>query len=116
VASPTGRAHWYWSSTTPTRSNRPGRFGTTGWSGTSTPTHRPSRRWDAADAVEGTNDFGDRGYGGPNPPDGEHTYRFVLSAVDGKLDLPPGATREDLDAAVGGRVVEETRLEGTYAP
>lgn len=31
--------------------------------------------WDAAGAVEGRNDFGGLGYGGPNPPDREHTYR-----------------------------------------
>lgn len=26
--------------------------------------------WDASGALEGTNDYGTRGYGGPNPPDG----------------------------------------------
>ncbi|WP_254535827.1 hypothetical protein [Halomarina litorea] len=29
--------------------------------------------WDATEAEEGTNDYGSRGYGGPNPPDREHT-------------------------------------------
>jgi len=72
--------------------------------------------WPATGAVEGQNDYGDRGYGGPNPPDGEHTYRFRLYALDGSLDLSPGATGDELDDAIAGRVVEETVLTGTYAP
>jgi phosphatidylethanolamine-binding protein (PEBP) family uncharacterized protein len=31
----------------------------------------------------------EHGYGGPNPPDREHTYRFRLYALDGTIDLGP---------------------------
>jgi hypothetical protein len=72
--------------------------------------------WDAAGAVEGRNDYGERGYGGPNPPDREHTYRFRLYALDAPLDLAAGATKDDLEAAMDGRTLDEARLEGTYAP
>jgi hypothetical protein len=67
-------------------------------------------------ADEGTNSYGERGYGGPNPPDREHTYRFVLYALDTTLDLGPGAEKSDLEAAIDGHVLDEARLTGTYAP
>ncbi|WP_411965291.1 YbhB/YbcL family Raf kinase inhibitor-like protein [Haloferax sp. YSMS24] len=69
-----------------------------------------------AGADEGTNSYGQRGYGGPNPPDGEHTYRFVLYALDTELDLEPGATKSHLERFVEGHVLDEARLTGTYAP
>ncbi|MFB6077014.1 MAG: YbhB/YbcL family Raf kinase inhibitor-like protein, partial [Candidatus Nanohaloarchaea archaeon] len=53
--------------------------------------------FDTAD--EGVNDFGEQGYGGPNPPDQEHTYVFTLYALDTELDLDPGASKADLEAA-----------------
>jgi len=70
----------------------------------------------AATATEGRNDFGETGYGGPNPPDGRHTYRFVAYALDTTLSLPPDATKEDLESAIEGHVLAEATLEGTYAP
>lgn len=74
--------------------------------------------WDPADdgAVEGENDFGETGYGGPAPPDGEHTYVFTLYAVDTTLDLSEGATKEELERALEGHVVDEAELTGTFAP
>jgi len=35
-----------------------------------------------AGAVQGTNDFGKRGYGGPCPPSGTHRYYFKIFALD----------------------------------
>ncbi|WP_410765733.1 YbhB/YbcL family Raf kinase inhibitor-like protein [Haloferax sp. DFSO60] len=66
--------------------------------------------------AEGTNSYGTRGYGGPNPPDGEHTYRFVLYALDRELPLEPGATKAHLERMIEGHVIDEARLTGTYAP
>lgn len=81
----------------------------------------PSRReipdgWTPRDAVEGENDFGEVGYGGPKPPDREHTYRFKLFALSTLLDLDRGATKDELGQAMKGHVVAQTQLEGTYAP
>ncbi|MFB6161666.1 MAG: YbhB/YbcL family Raf kinase inhibitor-like protein [Haloferacaceae archaeon] len=67
-------------------------------------------------ASEGQNDYGEPGYGGPNPPDGEHTYRFELYALDADLDLPASADADDLRAAAEGHVLDEALLRGTYAP
>ncbi len=72
--------------------------------------------WSADSAAEGINDYGEEGYGGPNPPDREHTYRFRLYAVDTTLDLPSGADRDTVEEALDGHVLDDTLLEGTYAP
>lgn len=71
---------------------------------------------DLGDAVQGTNDRDEVGYSGPCPPesDGPHTYRFFLYALDEDLDLEAGATMDRFEAAIDGRVVAETSLEGTY--
>jgi len=72
--------------------------------------------WRPTDATEGDNDFGESGWGGPQPPDGEHTYRFLLYALDEELDLDPGASKDDFYDAAEGRVLEKDELHGTYAP
>lgn len=74
--------------------------------------------WDAgaAGAEEGSNDYGGRGYGGPNPPDRTHTYRFELLALDAELDLPPDAGADDVREAAVGHVVAEATLRGTFEP
>ena len=66
--------------------------------------------------THGRNDFGELGWGGPAPPHGHgvHHYEFRLYALDGKLGLPPGAGRRELEAAMKGHVLEETTLTGTY--
>src|SRR5207247_4869435 len=57
--------------------------------------------------VQGTNDFGKSGYGGPCPPSGTHRYYFKVLALDREVDLPVGAKRRQLDSAVKGHVVGE---------
>lgn len=66
-------------------------------------------------ARHGRNDFQRVGYGGPcPPPDGAHRYHFTLYAVDGSIDLPPGATKAELLDAIQGRVLGGGRLVGRY--
>jgi Raf kinase inhibitor-like YbhB/YbcL family protein len=66
--------------------------------------------------AEGTHGFGDRGYAGPCPPPGHgpHRYFHRLYALDEKLDLPDGASREQLEAALEGHVLATAQLIGTY--
>jgi len=66
--------------------------------------------------VEGKTDFGEVGYGGPAPPDQEHTYVFKLYALDNTLDLEKGSTKSDLENSMKGHIIEETKLTGKYAP
>ncbi|MFO8016428.1 MAG: YbhB/YbcL family Raf kinase inhibitor-like protein [Candidatus Woesearchaeota archaeon] len=66
-------------------------------------------------AVQGTNDFGKAAYGGPCPPSGEHRYFFRLYALDTKLDLEEGASREELEDAMEGHIIEKAVLMGLYS-
>lgn len=67
-------------------------------------------------AAQGTNDFGNPGYGGPAPPPGRpHRYYFKVLAVDRPLALPAGASRQDVVAALEGHVRAEGWLMGRYA-
>lgn len=65
--------------------------------------------------VHGTNDFGKSGYGPPCPPSGTHRYFFKVFAVDRQLDLPAGAKRGQLDAAMKGHVIAQGELMGRYS-
>lgn len=67
-------------------------------------------------AREGRNDFDEIGYGGPRPPDREHTYHFRLYALDTDLDLDPGVSKANLRDALETHILDETELRGTYAP
>lgn len=67
-------------------------------------------------AVQGTNDFGNIGYGGPAPPPGKpHRYYFRLYAIDAAPSLAPGATKRDVLRAIEGHVLGQTELMGTYS-
>jgi Raf kinase inhibitor-like YbhB/YbcL family protein len=66
--------------------------------------------------TQGNNGFGKVGYGGPSPPPGKpHRYFFKLYALDRRLDLQAGASREDVLAAMKGHVLAEGQLMGTFA-
>jgi Raf kinase inhibitor-like YbhB/YbcL family protein len=64
--------------------------------------------------IQGRNDFGRIGYLGPCPPSGTHRYYFYLYALDTDLKLPPGATKDELDKAMKGHVLEKAELLGKY--
>jgi hypothetical protein len=69
----------------------------------------------AGEFKQGKNDFGTLGHGGPAPPRGKpHRYFFRLYALDALLNLPSGATKEQLLAAMKGHVLGETELMGKY--
>ncbi len=68
--------------------------------------------------VTGANGVGVISYMGPCPPKGvepsEHAYSFRLYALDTMLGLAEGATKKEVQAAMQGRVLEETELIGRY--
>ena len=69
-----------------------------------------------AHADEGTNGFGHLGYGGPCPPAGKpHHYIFRVYALDVIPALQPGASMEQVNAALQGHVLAEGRITGLYA-
>ncbi len=65
--------------------------------------------------VQGKNDFGNLGYGGPCPPNGIHRYLFKLYALDRQLGLKSGATKAQLEAAMNGHILAAAELIGRYA-
>lgn len=66
-------------------------------------------------ARQGANDFGDTGYGGPCPPSGEvHTYRFTASALDGPLEVDPGASPDTVLPAIEDSRIGVGRLRAEY--
>ena len=66
--------------------------------------------------IEGKTDFGEIGYGGPAPPNGRHTYIFKGYALDVKLDLKEGYSKQDLEDAMRGHIIAKTKLTGTFTP
>ena len=67
-------------------------------------------------SIAGETDFGEIGYGGPAPPDKEHTYIFKLYALDAILELGKGSTKKDLEDSIKEHIIDETKLTGKYAP
>lgn len=69
-------------------------------------------------AAQGTNDFGDIGYGGPCPPegDGPHTYVFDVYALEDSLSLDPGAKRDTVESAIAesDALAATGTVEGEY--
>jgi Raf kinase inhibitor-like YbhB/YbcL family protein len=71
----------------------------------------------SGDCVQGINDFGNAGYGGPMPPEGHgtHHYFFWLLALDNVPDLPAGLTMWEMLDKIEPNVIGMNRLVGTYA-
>jgi hypothetical protein len=66
-------------------------------------------------ALQGKNDFGRNGYGGPCPPPGKpHRYFFKLYALDAPLMLKAGVRRADVEKAMEGHILAKAELMGTY--
>jgi len=68
-----------------------------------------------ANGVQGKNDFGKSGYGGPCPPSGTHRYFFKIFALDRQLDLAAGSKRAQLDAQMRGHIIAQGELIGRYS-
>jgi Raf kinase inhibitor-like YbhB/YbcL family protein len=67
--------------------------------------------------IGGRNDFQHTGYGGPCPPakHGVHRYFFRLHALDvASLHLKEGASREEVEAAIEGHILDTAELVGRF--
>lgn len=75
------------------------------------------RLTDPEGVLQGRTSRGSVGYFGPKPPVGDppHHYHFQVFALDTKLDVPAGADRDALLAAMQGHIVGAGELVGTYA-
>jgi hypothetical protein len=64
--------------------------------------------------LEGTNDWGRAGYGGPCPPIGRHRYFFKLYALHAVLPDLRQPRKADVERAMDGHVLSTAELVGTY--
>jgi hypothetical protein len=64
--------------------------------------------------VHGLGTSGNLKYHGPCPPSGEHRYFFKLYALDGMLDLGEGASKQEVERAMEGHVIDQVELVGKY--
>ena len=67
-------------------------------------------------SAQGLNDAKTVGYFGPQPPlgHGVHHYHFQLFALNQVLVKGPEATRDDLAKMMGGHILADGELVGTY--
>ncbi len=67
-------------------------------------------------AAEGKNDFGEIGYGGPQPPKGDppHRYMFTVLALGEEVALAPGFDYRQFHDAVQGKEIGRGQLTGMY--
>jgi Raf kinase inhibitor-like YbhB/YbcL family protein len=68
-------------------------------------------------AVQGVSGFGNNKYGGPCPPAGSGTHRYIfeLYALDTVLSLGPDTNREKLEQTMKGHIIEQCSLAGLVA-
>lgn len=65
--------------------------------------------------IWGVDTFSKIGYYGPCPPPGKpHRYHFKLYALDVLLQLPPKATKFQLETKMKGHILGQTTLVGKY--
>jgi len=68
-----------------------------------------------ANAVEGVNDFGNVGYGGPCPHSGTHRYQFKLYALNVELNSSKEMTKDNLENAIKVHIIDKAILTGFYS-
>jgi len=63
---------------------------------------------------EGSNDWKQKGYGGPCPPIGRHRYFFKLYALDVRLPDLGEPSKAQLEKAMDGHIIDKAELIGLY--
>jgi Raf kinase inhibitor-like YbhB/YbcL family protein len=71
-----------------------------------------------AGGIQGTNGFGEAGWGGPCPPlgTGEHEYLVQLHALDRDLGLAPGFEGDEAIPDIEAASIATVSLVGRYSP
>jgi hypothetical protein len=67
-----------------------------------------------AGTTEGMNSSKTNSYIGPCPPSGIHHYHFKLYALDKMIDLNNSSTKENLEKAMEGHILDWVELFGLY--
>ena len=69
----------------------------------------------AGQMVQGKNDFGFIGYGGPTPPSGTHTYVLTVYALSEPLVLKDGFKWKAFQKALDGKILAQADVTGDYS-
>lgn len=64
--------------------------------------------------IVGKNTLGKCAYFGPCPPDREHRYFFKLYALDTMVSLGSTATKDQVEQAIDGHIIDQATLMGRY--
>jgi Raf kinase inhibitor-like YbhB/YbcL family protein len=70
---------------------------------------------DSKQGVQGTNSYGVLQYRGPCPPSGEHRYFFKVYALNSDLSLKEGSTKQEVEKAMQGHILDKAELIGLYS-
>lgn len=64
---------------------------------------------------QGVNGYRKFDYHGPCPPPGKvHHYHFKLYALNKELSLSEGSSKNDVEKAMQGHIIDQAELVGTY--
>jgi Raf kinase inhibitor-like YbhB/YbcL family protein len=64
--------------------------------------------------IQGQNSWGTSDYRGPKPPSGTHRYFFKIFALDTKLGLNRGDSKEQIEGAMSEHILDKAELIGLY--
>ena len=64
--------------------------------------------------IQGQNNWGKNNYSGPSPPSGTHRYFFKIFALDTRLGLNEGASKEEVELAMKKHILDKAELIGLY--
>lgn len=74
----------------------------------------PEIKENSVPGVEIKNDFRRVNYGGPCPPSGTHRYFLKLYALDTRLAFKGTPSKQELEKAMLGHILEKAELIGLY--
>ncbi len=79
-------------------------------------TTKIEENYSPSEAIQGTNDFGERNYMGPCPPSSRtHKYQFKVYALDTSLDVPIDIKKESFKKTIKEHVLSQAVLTGLYS-
>lgn len=69
---------------------------------------------DSIPGKQGITNSGKRDYHGPCPPSGVHRYFFKIYALDAALNLKEGISKQVLEKAMQGHILDKAEIIGLY--
>ncbi len=69
---------------------------------------------DSIPGKQGLNTARQKDYVSPRPPSGTHRYVFKVFALDKKLNLPEGASRQMVEKAMEGHILDKAEITSLY--